>query len=68
MQNPLNQHYQLLKHILHHIKGTLTYGLPLNKIDFTLTAYVDLDWTSAPPIDKKSIVGFCIYLGSNLLS
>ncbi|XP_062120018.1 uncharacterized mitochondrial protein AtMg00810-like [Humulus lupulus] len=56
------------KKILRYLKGTLDYGLTLTKPShLNITGFADADWTSGPD-DRRSISGFCIYLGDNLIS
>ncbi|KAI0494414.1 hypothetical protein KFK09_024548 [Dendrobium nobile] len=43
------------------------YVLTITKSALDLHAYADLDW-AANLVDRKSIFGFCTFLGSNLLS
>ncbi|XP_020684877.1 uncharacterized protein LOC110101356 [Dendrobium catenatum] len=67
MHQPLICHFQLLKHILRYLKGTIYVRLFLPKSDLTLTAYADSDW-AGDVTDRKSTTGSCIFLGSALLS
>lgn len=68
MHSPLEDHWQAVKRILRYIQGTQDMGLLLQKCSFPkLTALCDADWAS-DPVDRRSTSGFCIYLGSNLVS
>ncbi|KAI0499277.1 hypothetical protein KFK09_020180 [Dendrobium nobile] len=67
MHNLLPQHIYLLKRLLRYIKGTLTYGIPITKSDFTLTSFSDADW-AGDPVSRKSTSGFCSFLGKTLVS
>ncbi|PKU71107.1 Retrovirus-related Pol polyprotein from transposon TNT 1-94 [Dendrobium catenatum] len=67
MHNPSLYHFQLLKRLLRYIKGTIHFGLPICKGDLTLQSYADADW-AADSTDRKSVTGFCAFLGPNLIS
>ncbi|XP_057734182.1 secreted RxLR effector protein 161-like [Arachis stenosperma] len=67
VQNPLDEHWRLVKHILRYIRGTSTFGLLLQPTDITtVVAYSDSDWGGNPD-DRKSTGGFCVLLGKNLV-
>ncbi|KAI0488008.1 hypothetical protein KFK09_027831 [Dendrobium nobile] len=67
MQSPTVQHFQEIKRILRYIKGTITFGLPIVTGDLQLQSYSDADWASDNS-DRKSVSGFCTFLGPNLIS
>ncbi|XP_020696174.1 uncharacterized protein LOC110109444 [Dendrobium catenatum] len=67
MHQPSNADYQALKRLLCYIKGTVTYGLPIRSGDLTLRAFTDADW-AADSMDRKSISGYCTFLGPTLVS
>ncbi|PKU78648.1 Retrovirus-related Pol polyprotein from transposon TNT 1-94 [Dendrobium catenatum] len=67
MHQPTTQDFQALKRLLRYIKGTVSYGLPITTGDLTLRTYTDADWASDSS-DRKSISGFCTFLGPNLVS
>ncbi|PKU59087.1 Retrovirus-related Pol polyprotein from transposon TNT 1-94 [Dendrobium catenatum] len=67
MQNPTEQNYKDLKRILRYINGTLSHGLPISPGSLELHSYSDADWASDSS-DRKSISGFCTFLGPNLIS
>nr|GEZ46175.1 ribonuclease H-like domain-containing protein [Tanacetum cinerariifolium] len=61
-------HLSALKRILWGVQGTLNYGLPLFSSSTTdLVAYSDADWAGCPTT-RRSTLGFCVFLGNNLLS
>nr|GEZ08990.1 ribonuclease H-like domain-containing protein [Tanacetum cinerariifolium] len=61
-------HLPALKRILWCVQGTLNYGLPLFSSSTTdLVAYSDADWAGCPTT-RRSTLGFCVFLGNNLLS
>ncbi|XP_058003632.1 uncharacterized mitochondrial protein AtMg00810-like [Hevea brasiliensis] len=68
VHSPKMQHWVTVKHILHYLKGTQRYGLlltPSSNLD--IHAYSDADWASNLN-DRKSISGYAIFMGSNLIS
>ncbi|XP_015965636.1 uncharacterized mitochondrial protein AtMg00810-like [Arachis duranensis] len=68
MHQPTLLHWKCVKRILRYVKGTVDHGLLFSKsTDFRLLAFSDADWGGGLD-DKKSITGFCVYLGSNLIS
>src|SRR3954471_4231139 len=57
-----------VKRILRYIKGTLHYGLSFSpSSSSTILAYSDADWAGCPDT-RRSISGYAIYLGDNLVS
>lgn len=68
MHKPLESHWRAVKRILRYLKGTLDFGLHLQKTpQLDLVAFCDADWASDPD-DRRSTSGFCVYLGSNIVS
>ncbi|PKU63290.1 Retrovirus-related Pol polyprotein from transposon TNT 1-94 [Dendrobium catenatum] len=67
MHLPNNSDYQALKRLLRYLKGTIQYGLPIKTGSTQLRCYTDADW-AANQADRKSISGFCTFLGPNLIS
>ncbi|XP_020673361.1 uncharacterized protein LOC110092980 [Dendrobium catenatum] len=67
MHRPTDQDYQDLKQILRYIKGTISFGLPFIPGDLTLRTFTDADW-ALDHTDRKSVSGFCTFLGPNLIS
>ena len=68
MHDPRESHLQLIKRIFCYVKGTAHLGLQLH-VDSSreLVAYSDADWAGCPDT-RKSTSGFCVFLGSNLVS
>nr|KYP62723.1 hypothetical protein KK1_017271 [Cajanus cajan] len=67
-----NKIYQYMpkpvKRILRYLQGTIDYGLYFKKsLHLILPAFSDSD-QRFDPNDRKFIVGFCVYLGDNLIS
>uniref|UniRef100_A0A803QG52 Reverse transcriptase Ty1/copia-type domain-containing protein n=1 Tax=Cannabis sativa TaxID=3483 RepID=A0A803QG52_CANSA len=68
MQTPLEAHWKTIKKILRYLNGTLDYGLHMKpSTSLTLTSFCDADWASDPD-DRRSTLGLCVYLGSNIVS
>ncbi|XP_014496849.1 uncharacterized protein LOC106758439 [Vigna radiata var. radiata] len=68
MQFPTNSHYQAIQHVLRYIKSS-----PSERLFFAadsskhLKAFSDSDWATCPNT-RRSTTGFCIFLGSSLIS
>ncbi|KAF5465144.1 hypothetical protein F2P56_015175 [Juglans regia] len=66
--SPKNSHWSAVKRVLRYLKGTVNLGLlfrPQSSLHFQ--TYYDADWGGCPD-DRRSTGGFCIYLGSHLVS
>jgi histone deacetylase 1/2 len=62
-----NTHLTAAKKVLRYLKGTLQFGLQFNKGSLQLNGFCDSNWAGNPD-DRKSTSGYCIYLGSCLIS
>ena len=67
MQAPTLAHFPMVKRLLRYVKGTLHHGLRFSLGPFTLHAFSDSNW-AGDPLDRRSTSGYCIFLGSNLIS
>ncbi|KAL3529154.1 hypothetical protein ACH5RR_008476 [Cinchona calisaya] len=68
MHHPQEYHWQLVKLILHYIKGTLSLKMQLYKGNIhSMVAYSDVDCAGCPDT-RRSTTGCCVYLGHNLVS
>lgn len=67
MHAPMQSHYAAVKRILRYIKGSLHQGLLFVPGPLTLSAYSNVDW-AGDHVDRRSTTGFCLFLGSNLIS
>ncbi|XP_020674286.1 uncharacterized protein LOC110093668 [Dendrobium catenatum] len=67
MHSPTDQDFNTLKRLLRYIKGTHSFGLLVTRGNLLLTTFSDSDWASDPQ-DRKSIYGFCTFLGNTLVS
>ncbi|KAH9689176.1 retrovirus-related pol polyprotein from transposon RE1 [Citrus sinensis] len=65
---PTTNHWQACKRILRYLKGTLHMGLQYsNQGPLHIDCFSDADW-AADRDDRKSIAGYCVYFGPNLIS
>uniref|UniRef100_A0A803PA32 Reverse transcriptase Ty1/copia-type domain-containing protein n=1 Tax=Cannabis sativa TaxID=3483 RepID=A0A803PA32_CANSA len=73
LQDPRQPHMKAAMRILQYLKGTLGQGLffsssiPEHNNKFQLHALTDADWGTCPDT-RRSITGYCIYLGNSLIS
>lgn len=68
MHKPSKLHWQAVKRILRYLKHTVSHGLLLTRSNIsTLEAFSDADWAGCLD-DRKSTGGYCVFLGSNLIS
>lgn len=68
MHDPKPIHLRMVKRILRYLVDTKQHGLLLSRhSDARLYVYSDADWGGAPE-DRKSMTGFVIYFGRNLIS
>jgi hypothetical protein len=68
MHAPRDLHWSAVKRILRYLKSTIDHGLLIKKCSsHQLFAYSDADWAGYPN-GRKSTSGYCVSLGSNLLS
>ncbi|KAM1550335.1 hypothetical protein ACFX10_042608 [Malus domestica] len=67
MHAPTTHHWMAVKRILRYLKATPSHGLLYKPGSAQLSAYSDADYAGNPDT-RHSTGGFCIYLGSNLVS
>lgn len=68
MHSPKDHHQQATKYILRYLAGRAHYGLQLQPSSaLHISAFCDSEWGSNVD-DCKSTSGYCIYLGSNIVS
>ena len=65
---PTTLHWQACKRVLRYLQSIAHFGLQFfNSGSLTLTAYFDADW-GFDLNDRRSIGGYCVDLGTNLVS
>jgi hypothetical protein len=68
MQAPRHLHLAAVRRLIRYLIGSPTRGLFFPKHSpLTLTSYSDADWAGCPDT-RKSITGWCIFLGDALIS
>ncbi|XP_019431293.1 PREDICTED: uncharacterized protein LOC109338488 [Lupinus angustifolius] len=68
MNNPLDNHYKATLRVLHYLKKSPSQGLFFSSTNsLRLSAFSVSDWASCLD-SRKSIIGFCILLGSSIIS
>lgn len=68
LHSPTKNHWKACKRVLRFIQGTIANGICFTAVtDFRLQGFTDSDF-AANLDDRRSTTGFCIKLGSNLLS
>ncbi|GJV95564.1 putative reverse transcriptase domain-containing protein [Tanacetum coccineum] len=68
MHTPLQSHFKATLRVLRYLKGSPGCGIQFyNHSNFKLKAYADADWAKCPKT-KRSITGFCVFLGKSLVS
>uniref|UniRef100_A0A1U7XWL8 Uncharacterized protein LOC104240820 n=1 Tax=Nicotiana sylvestris TaxID=4096 RepID=A0A1U7XWL8_NICSY len=68
LQTPRVPHMAVALHLLRYLKGTSDVGLFLNdSADCSLVCYCDSVWAACPD-SRRSVSGFCVFLGDSLIS
>ena len=66
LQSPCDSHWDVAFRILCYVKGTLGQGYE-NRGYTQIVGYSDADWADSPT-DRRSTLGFCVFIGGNLIS
>ncbi|CAL1404046.1 unnamed protein product [Linum trigynum] len=65
---PTDTHWAAVKRILRYLRGTIDRGMEFSRSSsLHIHGYSDSSWASCPK-DRKSITGFAVFCGSNLIS
>ncbi|KAK4404224.1 Retrovirus-related Pol polyprotein from transposon RE2 [Sesamum angolense] len=68
LQQPKSSHWDAALHVVRYLKGTSSLGLFFfAKNSLQPVVYTNASWASCPE-SRRSITGFCIFLGSSLVS
>jgi hypothetical protein len=67
MHKPTTAHWSAVMRILRYLKHTPYHGLFYKPSTLQITAYSDADYAGDPD-DRHSTGGYCVYLGTNLIS
>ncbi|KAJ0459040.1 putative RNA-directed DNA polymerase [Helianthus annuus] len=68
MHSPTEGHLRIALRLLRYLKSSPGLGIVFKKgVDLLLTCYADSDWAKCL-VSRKSVTGFCVFLGSNLVS
>lgn len=68
MHAPRKPHMEAAMHVLRYLKSNPGQGLLFpSHNDLSLRAFCDSDWGGCP-ISRKSTTGYCVFLGSSLIS
>lgn len=68
LHSPTTEHWVAGKRILRYISGSLNLGLTFSpSSSIVVSAFADADWAGSLD-DRRSIGGFAVFLGSNLIS
>ena len=68
MHDPREPHLTTPKRLLRYLRGTIDYGLLLQRFSSTeMVVYTDANWAGCPDI-RRSTSGYAIFLGGNLVS
>ena len=68
MHLPIAAHMMIVKRNLHYLKGTIGRGILMQNHGHTqLLGYTDANWVGNN-LDRKSTMGYYIFVGGNLVS
>ena len=68
MSAPRTTHFIIVLCIIRYVKGIVFHGLHFSKhSSLDLQAYSNADWVG-DMIDRRSTIGYCLFLGDSLIS
>ena len=68
LESPRTQHWTIVLRILRYLKGSPGQGLLYqNHGHMKIQGYTDADWAGSA-YDRRSTIGYCIFVGGNLIS
>ncbi|KAH9783113.1 hypothetical protein KPL71_009187 [Citrus sinensis] len=68
LASPTAEHWESCKRLLRYLKGTIHFGLHFYHYGtMQINCFSDSDW-ACDKDDRKSVAGYAVYLGSNLVS
>ncbi|KAJ0940684.1 putative RNA-directed DNA polymerase [Helianthus annuus] len=69
MHSPTVGHLEIAYKLLRYLKKSPGKGIMFKRnISFDMQAYADSDWGKSVTESRKSVTGFCVFLGNNLVS
>lgn len=68
MSDPRQYRWTAYKRVLIYLKNIANMGLKFKNFEyFDLVAYADANWAGDPD-DRRSISGYCVFLGDNFIA
>ncbi|XP_048436076.1 uncharacterized mitochondrial protein AtMg00810-like [Pyrus x bretschneideri] len=68
MHSSTIDHLNIIKWILHYLKGSIGRGILIQNNQFTsISGYTDADW-AGNAIDIRSTIGYCTFVGGNIVT
>ena len=68
MHSPTVDHLNVVKQILHYLKGSIGRGIFMqNNQSTSISGYTNADW-AGNAIDRRSTTGYCTFVGGNIVT